>query len=219
MSNILTILNNGQEIPIPAIKGEPGKDGNPGADGKDGISPHIGSNGNWFIGDDDTGVSAGGGGGSTGGGGGKLELLMDVTTEEEVTYIYQSFDPVSLSELLIYADVVCPAEITNTVTMGVWPVLNATNIESVWQHGGISIPTVGNVLTNTPGAKRSASERIQFGDNCAICWAAVHNTNSSGHPSVVEGDFSKITSIRYATQNMTNNFGVGTRVRIWGVKA
>lgn len=29
--------------------------GDAGADGKDGITPHIGGNGNWFIGDDDTG--------------------------------------------------------------------------------------------------------------------------------------------------------------------
>lgn len=32
-----------------------------GLKGKDGITPHIGENGNWFIGDKDTGVSASGG--------------------------------------------------------------------------------------------------------------------------------------------------------------
>ena len=31
------------------------------AEGKDGVTPHIGENGNWFIGDTDTGVSAGSG--------------------------------------------------------------------------------------------------------------------------------------------------------------
>jgi hypothetical protein len=35
-----------------------GKDGVNGADGKDGITPHVGENGNWFIGDEDTGVAA-----------------------------------------------------------------------------------------------------------------------------------------------------------------
>lgn len=29
-------------------------------EGEDGISPHIGDNGNWFIGEEDTGVAAGG---------------------------------------------------------------------------------------------------------------------------------------------------------------
>lgn len=32
-----------------------GADGKPGATGADGITPHIGDNGNWYIGDDDTG--------------------------------------------------------------------------------------------------------------------------------------------------------------------
>lgn len=32
--------------------------------GNDGITPHIGGNGNWFVGDQDTGVAAGGTGGT-----------------------------------------------------------------------------------------------------------------------------------------------------------
>ena len=36
-------------------KGEPGDKGDPGASGKNGTTPEIGSNGNWFIGDEDTG--------------------------------------------------------------------------------------------------------------------------------------------------------------------
>ena len=60
-------------------KGDPGEKGDPGAPGKDGmngetgpagpqglkgtdgITPTIGDNGNWYLGDTDTGVSAGGG--------------------------------------------------------------------------------------------------------------------------------------------------------------
>lgn len=50
-----------------SIRGEDGKDGKPGkdgedgkdgADGKDGLTPSIGENGNWWIGDVDTGVPA-----------------------------------------------------------------------------------------------------------------------------------------------------------------
>lgn len=37
-----------------------GADGKNGSDGKDGITPHIGENGNWWIGDTDIGVKAGG---------------------------------------------------------------------------------------------------------------------------------------------------------------
>lgn len=42
-----------------AFDGDPGEKGDPG---KDGDTPYIGDNGNWWVGDEDTGVSAGGGG-------------------------------------------------------------------------------------------------------------------------------------------------------------
>lgn len=40
---------------IDGAPGGPGKDGKDGQDGADGITPHIGDNGNWYIGDTDTG--------------------------------------------------------------------------------------------------------------------------------------------------------------------
>jgi len=43
------------------VKAE-GIDGEDGEDGKDGVSPHIGPNNNWWIGDFDTGVTVGSGG-------------------------------------------------------------------------------------------------------------------------------------------------------------
>lgn len=43
---------NKKYVDIPAIRG------------RDGITPHIGANGNWWIGDDDTRIPASGGGGS-----------------------------------------------------------------------------------------------------------------------------------------------------------
>ena len=52
-----------QEITLPSGKdgqpgaaGKPGKDGPEGQPGKDGITPHIGANGNWFLGETDTGM-------------------------------------------------------------------------------------------------------------------------------------------------------------------
>jgi hypothetical protein len=44
-------------IAVATLEGSPGKDGAPG---KDGTTPHIGDNGNWYIGDTDTGVKAAG---------------------------------------------------------------------------------------------------------------------------------------------------------------
>jgi hypothetical protein len=42
----------------PGEPGAPGQNGQDGQDGQDGVTPHIGDNGNWFIGDTDTGVKA-----------------------------------------------------------------------------------------------------------------------------------------------------------------
>ena len=46
--------------------GQNGVDGQDGKDGTDGTTPHIGTNGNWWIGDQDTGVLAGGQNGERG---------------------------------------------------------------------------------------------------------------------------------------------------------
>lgn len=43
------------------LNGQDGEDGEDGEDGKDGLTPSIGDNGNWWIGDTDTGVQAGAG--------------------------------------------------------------------------------------------------------------------------------------------------------------
>lgn len=50
----------------PGADGSPGKDGTDGAPGKDGVTPTIGANGNWYIGDTDTGKPSRGATGTTG---------------------------------------------------------------------------------------------------------------------------------------------------------
>ncbi len=47
-------------------KGDTGATGAAGADGEDGVTPHIGENGNWFIGTTDTGIRAEGQDGAQG---------------------------------------------------------------------------------------------------------------------------------------------------------
>lgn len=47
-------------------KGDKGEQGEPGKDGVNGVTPHVGSNGNWFIGDNDTGIPATGPAGGQG---------------------------------------------------------------------------------------------------------------------------------------------------------
>ena len=51
---------------LPGNDGAPGAPGAPGAAGSNGTTPHIGDNGNWFIGKKDTGIKAAGTNGSDG---------------------------------------------------------------------------------------------------------------------------------------------------------
>lgn len=44
--------------PIDGVDGNDGANGTDGKDGADGLTPHIGENGNWWIGDKDTGIQA-----------------------------------------------------------------------------------------------------------------------------------------------------------------
>lgn len=59
--------------------------------GEDGITPHIGENGNWFIGDTDTGVRAEGKDGQDGSGGSSLNVY---STEEIVVGTWYNGKPV-----------------------------------------------------------------------------------------------------------------------------
>lgn len=51
---------------IQGLKGDPGEKGDPGTAGADGITPHIGDNGNWYLGTTDTGKPSRGATGATG---------------------------------------------------------------------------------------------------------------------------------------------------------
>lgn len=48
-------IEGGEGGGVPGPQGPPGADGTPGTDG---ISPHVGENGNWYVGTDDTGIKA-----------------------------------------------------------------------------------------------------------------------------------------------------------------
>lgn len=62
----ITITDKNGTTTATITNGKDGADGNPGADGKDGITPTIGENGNWCLGETDTGKPSRGEKGDTG---------------------------------------------------------------------------------------------------------------------------------------------------------
>lgn len=65
-------------IALADLKGAPGENGAPGKPGADGLTPHIGENGNWYLGDEDTGKPSRGAPGAKGDPG-KDGAGMDIT--------------------------------------------------------------------------------------------------------------------------------------------
>ena len=66
---IITVTDKNGTITATVYNGKDGQDGKDGVgkdgeNGKDGLTPHIGANGNWWIGEEDTGTKASGEGGS-----------------------------------------------------------------------------------------------------------------------------------------------------------
>lgn len=73
---------------LPGEPGPAGRDGRDGQPGADGVTPHIGDNGNWWIGETDTGVPAVGSGG-TGGSGATDMFAMSVDEDGNLYAHYE----------------------------------------------------------------------------------------------------------------------------------
>lgn len=69
--------------------GADGKNGKDGKDGKDGVTPHIGANGNWWIGKTDTGVKASGGSAGSASGAGVADDSIISLNKDMEPYVIQ----------------------------------------------------------------------------------------------------------------------------------
>ena len=158
-------------------------------------------------------------GASGGGGGGVMKLITEITTDAEVKYIYQSFEPITVSELIVVMDVVSP-ETVNTSGKGVDVIVNPSAPDSQWGHGGTSLGVVSSAIHSSAGTTRTTSYDVKTGDSWFILWSGTQDVSSKGIPSaVVNKDLRTISSFRFETQNWINNFGVGTKLRVFGVMA
>ena len=154
---------------------------------------------------------------SGGGSGGGPKLITEITTDAEVKYIYQSFDPITVSELIVVMDVVSP-ETVNTGANGVNVIVNPSAPDSQWGHGGTSLGVIVAAIHSNAGITREASYDVKIGDSWYILWSGTQDINSKGIPyAVVNKDLRTISSLRFETQNWVNNLGVGTKLRVFGV--
>ena len=156
----------------------------------------------------------GGGGGS---GGGVMKLITEITTEEEVNYIYQSFEPITVSELIVVIDIFSPTTMDSN-GRGCSLMVNLTNPESQWGHGGVNVGFVTPAIYQSPGIPRTAYFDVKVGENWFVTMAGAQELNSKFIPAnVTNKDIRKISSLRVDAQNWVHTFGVGTKLRVFGV--
>lgn len=157
---------------------------------------------------------------SSGGSGGSMKLITEITTEEEVSYIYQSFDPITVSELIVVIDIVSPTNMVSSANKGCSLIVNLTNPESRWSHGGVNVGFVTPAIHPSPGVTRPAYFDTKVGENWFVTLAGAQELNSKFIPTnVTNKDIRKISSFRVETQDWTYPFGVGTKLRVFGVMA
>lgn len=156
---------------------------------------------------------------SGGGGGGSMKLITEITTEEEVNYIYQSFEPITVSELIVVIDIFSPTG-ADSNGRGCSLMVNLTNPESQWTSGGINVGFVTPAIYSSPGIPRTAYFDVKVGEGWFITMAGAQELNSKFIPAnVANKDIRKISSLRVDAQNWIHPFGVGTKLRVFGVMA
>jgi hypothetical protein len=230
----------------------PDKSGNvvldlPSVGGADGITPHIGDNGNWFIGEEDTGVSAGVTDEQISGaveeymeenplvktvngtepdengnvelvissGGDVWEELINVTVEEEVSKVEVTLDnPGKFKIISVYLDlrnVTTNTGLTVTVDINspfIWTPNDAYTICQVPRFGEANqtdLKFFGTVLF-TPS--HVISQGYVWNRQQLVC-----NPNPNITADAVA------STITVATQNNVNLFGVGSIIKVYGVRA
>lgn len=84
------------------LKGAKGDQGIQGEKGDNGVTPHIGNNGNWWIGDDDTGVSAEGYGGA-----GIIDVIALPTNDIDTNATYRVLNGTFVLNKMLRNDSTC----------------------------------------------------------------------------------------------------------------
>lgn len=117
-------------IDLDKLKGKNGKDGKDGRNGKSGTTPHIGDNGNWWIGQTDTGVKAEG------------NIINTLNTNLETNKVYRGIISTNTAFVL-------PTVTDNTILNTIQIQVTISNYDSITIDLGTTkffgdIPELGN---------------------------------------------------------------------------
>lgn len=157
-------------------------------------------------------------GGSSSDGGYVVDTLIDTTLEEETKFVDATID--SLKYRKIYAYIKNVGTATNTQNNGIVLVANPKAANS--QGFGAS-PSVGNA--NTADAKAYVDIDVDLYNGCSYCNShlALNNAGTtSGWLSrmyTLAGCDTVFNTLRVQFNNQWTTFGVGTEIKVFGVRA
>lgn len=209
-------------INVPVIAGEPGEDG---------ITPHIGGNGNWWVGDTDTGVSSRGTDyvlteadkqeiaeltaplvdvPSGGGGSGSEEpfrLINTITITEEIVNPKINVDSdgkaFSVKEIVLYFD-------RNTITSTSGKHYIALNSNNAYQISAENY----FLTTASVNARRAVYAKIMEGSG--LCEIRMYTNAQSANVSMVGYDSSGVPSMTKITSVVIKATLTGGTIKLYG---
>lgn len=158
------------------LKGEPGTDGE---DGEDGITPHIGANGDWYVGDTDTGVHAQGPTGTgvpeiEAGDAGKALIVNAGETAAEWTELPSGLPDIEAGDA------------------GKVLAVNSGETGAEWVSNVLKLPASAPATQQLVGINTSGEQNaISIGDGLTV----VNNTISLSNAPILTVDFNNTTSI------------------------
>ena len=160
------------DLPLPDIsvgpqgpKGDTGATGPQGPKGTDGITPHIGTNGNWYLGTTDTGKPSRGATGATGAPGADghtPEYGVDYGTPEQIAVIAQSAADILRPEVNQIKDDLTNAQSTIAAKM------DSYTIKTVMDS--VATPHTQYYLGNQTAVDIVLPDSADVGQIIMVCW-------------------------------------------------
>lgn len=150
-----------------------------------------------------------------------VDTLMDITTAEEVSYVYQELsEEHEYSSYHLISEIKCSSNNTGTKHLF---------LHCVYQDGGKTYePLIGMAYSPSTADSDKWADMISFlGVRQTLCISAIYNNQQVGplnmanhamtrHTGVPNG--AKIKAIKVETQNNMNLLGVGTHIVVEGVR-
>lgn len=177
--------------------------------GKDGLTPYIGENGNWWIGETDTGVKAAGQDGADGANGAAIFIAQyDVTTNAEIYAAYKAGMLVFAqdgSDAFLFPACMITATNANFICYTGPRAFKMVCTNDEWSTDGITLENAGNRVTvideNSTDSKYPTAKAVQTALQ-AVEKNLVCSVNSISVTEATDGTVTMVNTLEEGTETI-----------------